>query len=331
MNIIVTNKYKDLIYSTNIEILKELHGVFKIKEIVNSFSSIFYKKIIIDATAIEGFPKEEVLKELIASFDMDKLILFLPPDNPPPKRFLAFLVSINLYNFTDNQRGLLKLISQSNTFEDVKEFQQVADEPVNNQEELNNDFESTDAPGRIVLGFIGVTETSYSTEIIYSIKKTLEEKYNKSVQAVELDKKNLVYYNAKETYSIYQNRIRDFLKNNLSPEVVLIDLGEMDLNICDDVIYLVNPSLYTINKLMYKSRDAFMRLKGKKVVFVNSLLNNDDVNQFAKEAGISVYYNLPPINDRVYSQDIDKLLGKLGIVPETSNKTTKKGLFDLFK
>ena len=78
MNIIVTNKCKDLIYSTNIEILKELHGVFKVREIVNSFSSIFYKKIIIDASALEGFPKEEVLRELVASFDMDKLILFLP-------------------------------------------------------------------------------------------------------------------------------------------------------------------------------------------------------------------------------------------------------------
>ena len=29
MNIIVTNKYRDLIYSTNIEVLKELNGVYK--------------------------------------------------------------------------------------------------------------------------------------------------------------------------------------------------------------------------------------------------------------------------------------------------------------
>lgn len=43
MNIIVTNQYKDLIEGTNIEIMKELNGVFKVSEIANSFNSIFYK------------------------------------------------------------------------------------------------------------------------------------------------------------------------------------------------------------------------------------------------------------------------------------------------
>ena len=331
MNIIVTNKYKDLIYNTNIEILKELHGVFKVREIVNSFSSIFYKKIIIDATALEGFPKEDVLKELIASFDMDKLILFLPPDNPPPKKFLAFLVSINLFNFTDNQKGLIELIKKSNTFEDVKNFQQVEEEKVTNLPSEDNIYENTDAPGRIVLGFKSVTENSFNTEIIYSIKRTLEEKYNKNVLAVEIDRKNLSYYNANNIHSVYRERINDFLKNNLGYDVILVDLGELDMNVCDDVIYLVNPSLYTVNKLMYKSRDAFIKLKGKKVVFTNSLLTTSDVNQFAKEAGISVYYNLGPINDRVYSEDLDKLLAKLGVVPDTTTKPAKKGLFDIFK
>ena len=64
MNIIVTNQYKDLIEGTNIEIMKELNGVFKVSEIANSFNSIFYKKLIIDATALERFPKEDVLKDL---------------------------------------------------------------------------------------------------------------------------------------------------------------------------------------------------------------------------------------------------------------------------
>jgi len=331
MNIIVTNKYKDLIYNTNIEILKELHGVFKVREIVNSFNSIFYKKIIVDATALDGFPKEDVLKELVASFDADKLILFLPPDNPPPKRFLSFLVSINLFNFTDNQKGLLELIRKSNTLDEVKEFQTAEKEIVKTEQDSDNLYDNTDAPGRIVLGFISVTENAFSSEIVYSMKKTLEEKYKMSVQAVEVDSKNLAYYNINDTISINKDRLGDYLKNNLSPNVILVDLNNGNIELCDDVIYLVNPSLYTINKLLYRNRSAFINLKGKKVVFVNSLLSSNDVNQFAKEAGISVYYNLPPINDRVYNNEIDKLLGKLGIVEDTAPKSTKRGLFDIFK
>ena len=61
MNIIVTNKNRDLIFSTNIEVLKEIRGVFKVKQILNNLNSIFYKKIIIDATALECFPNENVL------------------------------------------------------------------------------------------------------------------------------------------------------------------------------------------------------------------------------------------------------------------------------
>ncbi len=332
MNIIVTNKYKDLIYNTNIEVLKELNGVFKVREIVNSFNSIFYKKIIIDATALEDFPKESVLKELASSFDMDKLILFLPPDNPPPRKFLSFLISINLFNFTDNSNGLLELVKKSNTFDDVKDFSKVEEEKVNIEQNNNDLFDNTDVAGRIVLGFKSVTDNSYSTEIIYSIKRTLEEKYQKKVLAVEIDKRNFVFYTTPNMYSINKDKVSDFLKNNLSWDVVLIDLdGDNYDNMCNDVIYLVNPSLYTINKLMINSRDAFIKLKGKKIVFVNSLLNNNDINQFAKEAAISVYYNLPPINDRIHNQEIDKLLGKLGIVEESNNKQTKRGLFDIFK
>ena len=119
MNIIVTNKFKSLINGTNIEVMKELTGVYKVSEIANSFNSIFYKKLIIDATALDRFPKEDVLRDLVKTFDTEKLILFLPPDNPPPMKFLSFLVSINLYNFTDNNKGLLELVKKSNTYEDV--------------------------------------------------------------------------------------------------------------------------------------------------------------------------------------------------------------------
>ena len=330
MNIIVTNKYKDLIYSTNIEILKELNGVFKVSQIANSFNSIFYKKLIIDATALEDFPKENVLKELASRFDLDKLILFLPPDNPPPKRFLSFLVSLNIFNFTDNPKGLVELIKRSNTIDDVKEYATVEEEvPV--ADNKVNLYDNNDVPGRIVLGVKGITENSFTTETIYMIKRTLEDKYKKQVLAVEIDKRNFLFYNNSNMYSLSKDKIDDFLRNNLNTEVILIDLNNEIRNICDDVIYLINPSLFEINKLMFKDRDAFVKLKGNKVIFVNSLLSDSDINQFAKEAGISVYYNLPPLNDRIHSDVIDKLLSKLGIVEENNNKQTKKGLFDIFK
>ena len=102
MNVIVANKYTSLFNGSNIQIMKAVTGVYKVSEIVNYFKGMYYQKLIIDATALADFPKQEVLRELASRFDTEKIILFLPPDDPPPASFLSFLVSISIYNFTDN-------------------------------------------------------------------------------------------------------------------------------------------------------------------------------------------------------------------------------------
>ena len=308
MNIIVTNKYRDLIYSTNIEILKELNGVYKVSQIANSFNSIFYKKIIIDATAIQDFPKESVLKELAKTFDMDKLILFLPPDNPPPKKFLSFLVSLNIYNFTDNIRGLSELVQRSNTIENVKEYSKTENVEQNIvKDEKEDDLYSNN--GRIVLGITNIEKNTYSAKFIYMLKTELES-LGKRVLVLEVDKKNFAFYRAEDMISITNNQLNNRLNDSFGYDIVLIDSDNTLENVCNDVIYLLDPSLWEVNKLIFFDRMIFQKLKGKKIIFVNSLLSDQEVDQFAKEANISVYYNIPPLNDR---------------------KNNKKGLFDFFK
>ncbi len=330
MNIIVTNKYRDLIYNTNIEILKELNGVFKVNQIASSFNSIFYKKIIIDATALQDFPKESVLKELSKSFDMDKLILFLPPDNPPPKRFLSFLVSLNIYNFTDNPNGMIQLIQRSNTINDVKDYvvqQNIEQQPVI---EGKSDEDIYSNNGRIVIGISDIEKNVYGSKFIYMLKNELES-LGKKVLCIEIDKKNFVFYRSNDMISISSNKINECLNNNFGYDVILIDSNNRLEEICDDVLYLLDPSIWEINKLLFSDRLIFQKLKGKKIIFANSLLSDQDVDQFAREANISVYYNIPPLNDRINNKELDKLLIKLGIISETNEKSTKKGLFDFFK
>ena len=332
MNIIVTNKYKDLIYGTNIEIMKELTGVFSVSEIYNSFQSVFYKKIIIDATAIKNFPKSDVIKDLATKFDTEKLILFLPPDNPAPKKFYSFLVSLNIYNFTDNSKGLIELVKRSNTLKDVEGF--IVHEEIKEEVDSSNDLDYREeiGQGRFVIGIRSMTNEFLSTEIIYLLKKDLEENYQKKVYAVELDKREFFFYNQKDMYSISKNKLKKFLDDHLYCDILLIDLGNNDdLNsFCNDIIYIVEPSLYQINRLLLNDREAFQKLKGKKIVFMNSLLSPNEENQFAKEAGISIYYTFAPLNDRIHNSSIDKFLSKLGIIEESGTKP-KKGLFDIFK
>ncbi len=337
MNIIVTNKYKELINSANIDVMKELNGEFKISDLANNINSIFYKKLIIDATAISGFPKSDVLKELSQVFDTEKLILFLPPDNPPPKNFLSFLVSLNIYNFTDNVKGLLELVKKSNNYDSVKDYVVVDKPSVNNQNnELDLNFSSSlaDATGRIILGIKNVTKDSGSTSLCYMLTKSLNEVHKKPTFALEVNKNNFMYYNYNNLYSIESTRLKDFFSSLSNFDILILDLDDdnnINSEICNDIIYLVDPSLYKINELLMGDRMAFSRLKGKKVILYNSLLSDSDIRTFAREAGISIYFALPPLNDRVLNPILNELLAKLGLIEEVSGKNSKRGLFDFFK
>lgn len=334
MNILVTNKYKDLINSTNIEVLKEISGVFTVSELFNNFRSMYYKKIIIDATALVNFPKKDILKELVQKFDLDKLILFLPPDNPPPMAFLSFLVSIKLYNFTDNINGLLELINNNNTYDDVKDFV-VNDNSKNNNNNMENSFfEDTNLQnnvGRTIIGFKDITVNAGTTELIYMIKNQLENVYKYNVVAVEIGKNELSFYQTKNVYSIEPNRLDEFLKNGLSADIVLLDLNGNNYDgLCTDILYLVEPSLYKINRLLMANRMAFNNLKGKKVVLNKSLLTQKDSSILGKEANISIYFNIPPLNDRILNPILNDLILKLGLV-ENIPDNSSKGFFDIFK
>lgn len=333
MNVIVANRYSELINGSNIQIMKVMSGVFKVSEMVNSFRGMFYQKIIIDATALDGYPRKEVLKELATSFDTEKLILFIPPDDTPPASFLSYLVSINIYNFTDNINGVRKLVSKSNTYDDVKNYL-ITDTKVvvsNNFEKFTQDsLDQTN--GKIILGLKDITSNNSSVVLTYILKNHLEKVYKKNVIALEIDKRDFVFYGDKDMYSIDSSKLGEFISNTVF-DILLLDLKENDnTNICNDVIYLVDPSIYMINKLMFNNKRAFDDLKGKKVILINSLLSEKDVNIFAKEAGISIYFNLPPLNDREINQILNDLLFKLGLVRNDINDTTaKKGLFDFFK
>lgn len=335
MNVIVANKYISLFNGSNIQIMKAVTGVYKVSEIVNYFKGMYYQKLIIDATALSDFPKQEVLRELASRFDTEKIILFLPPDDPPPASFLSFLVSISIYNFTDNINGVMQLINQSNTYENIKKYVATDNTKKKDADTFNDDFNLNKLEydnGCIILGLKNVTKGIASTQLAYTLKKNLEGIYHKRVAIIEIDKTNLATYNEKNTFSISANRVKEFLSTIDKYDVVLVDLGENGkFSACSDILYIVDPSLYRINELMFANRRAFDVLKGKKVILYNNLLNEKDINLFTKEAGISIYFALPPLNDRIINPVLNNLLYKLGLIPNNSENNTKKGLFDLFK
>ncbi len=63
-----------------------------------------------------------------------------------------------------------------------------------------------------------------------------------------------------------------------------------------------------------RDRTAFERLRDKKVIINRSVLNQADVREFAREAGVNIFFTIPAVNDREQNNYINDLLIKLGIV-----------------
>ena len=88
-------------------------------------------------------------------------------------------------------------------------------------------------------------------------------------------------------------------KNRDIAEVIIVDLNNSNLfDLCDDVLYLVEPSVIKLNKLMLIDRASLTKLKNKKIVLNQSLLEPKDILDFEYEAKVKVFYNLAPLDER---------------------------------
>ena len=45
MNVMIYNKYKDLLMGLNIDVMKSLEGVYNVDEIIDTFTNFYYDKI----------------------------------------------------------------------------------------------------------------------------------------------------------------------------------------------------------------------------------------------------------------------------------------------
>ena len=163
-----------------------------------------------------------------------------------------------------------------------------------------------------VIGFKNITIHAGTTTLIYLLKKMAQNKFKKRVLAVESNNDDFKYYQEEDMVSVDQKKINNVIENS-NAEIIFIDLNNFmgNMDFVNDVIYLVEPSIFKLNKLMMTDRFAFRSLENKKVVLNQSFLSNNEANAFAKEAGVNIFMNIPPLNDRINNDIIVKLLNNI--------------------
>ncbi len=119
MNVIVSNRQKEIIDNANIDAIKDLNGLFNVNDLINKFKNYFFSKMILDATSVVDFASKEVLTTLANEIGAEKLIILLPATPEPPEEFKKLLIELKIYNFTNDINDVIRFIEKSNTYEDA--------------------------------------------------------------------------------------------------------------------------------------------------------------------------------------------------------------------
>lgn len=319
MNVIVSNKQDDMLSTLEIDVIKKITGEYSIDEIVSMFENFFYEKMIIDVTAIKDYKNIKNLQSIPMHLDPDKIILLLDSSvETSSSDYLSKLVSMGIYNFTQNKDGIMYLMKNPNAYKDVAKLQQL------DVESKVIEMTRVDSNRTKVMGIKNLTNHAGASTLIYMMKKQLETNY--TVVAIEIDKRDFMFFNDKRMIStISQDLGKELLKLNGNVDIVLIDLnGTSNEKACNEVLYLIEPSTIKVNELVAKNKEILGELSGKKVILNQCLLSEKDISEFEMESGIKIFHSIPPLNDRKENEELNGFLVKIGFLKQRVNSEPEK-------
>lgn len=314
MNVIVKNLNANKFINLDIDVIKSISGEFTADEIVQSFSNFFFNRMFLDITSIQNYQNINNLKRLSVGLDVSKIILLL--SNDPivnTDGYISTLISMGIYNFARTEEELKYLYDNPNSYKDVAHLQKIEEVVLPKLEQMGTEVR--------VIGFKNFTAHAGATSLIYMLKKQLSKNYN--VVAIEINKRDFIFYNDKDMMSCNSVEINNYLLNYQNANIILLDLNDLDISvshsICSDVIYLMESSTLMINKAVMLDNNCFNKLSGKKVLLNCSLLDSKDVEKLQEEADIEFFSVLPPLNDRQDNAEVlFPFLAKLGLYRKVS-------------
>jgi len=338
MNVIIANKKKELLDRLNIDIIKSLDGEYEVEELVGMFTNFFFNKMIIDVTAIKDYSNISKLQKLAKAIDMSKVILLISDSSiDSSKEFLSDIISLGIYNFTTTYEGVLELFNKPNTYEDIKKYHSDTSFRGNIKDDDDDDGPKEIAEyslvekfedGLRVIGVQNLTDGAGATSLVVQMVKQLNFNYN--AIGIEMNKQDFIFFTVPSLYSCTnkQDAIKK-IREHKDCQVVIVDLNKFEYEkLCNDIIYLVEPSIIKLTKLIKRNKVVFDEIRGQKIVLNKSNIKDEDIKDFEVELGTKVFKCVKNFNDRSERVlTVDELLVALGFSKqqvEESNDISKK-------
>ena len=350
MNVVTSNENKAIIDRLEIDIIKRIDGQFELNDLLSKFVNLYFNKMIIDITSIKDYENPQIISALAQSVDPSRVIILL--NNNPivnSNEYLANLINNGFYNFTRNFEGINFLYNTPNTFENVQHLLTSntdsmpsnnageAGEQPNNQANMGaalpaqENGEGTEEGGRklfsnrLIIGLQNVTNHAGATTLARMMVRQLN---NHGIKAygIEMFRQDMMYYRDPHIVAcMNRNDIERELRKMEDGNAVIFDLndfGEAE-KYCDKVMYLIEPSFIKLTKALKKNANVLVELKDANVVLNMSFVNNQELADFEYETKLTIFDNIPPLNDRnENSIEVNNFLRKLGynIVDDINNQ-----------
>ena len=341
MNVIIANKYSQMLSNLRIDIIKNVTGEFDVEDIVSNFENFFFNKMILDITSVRDYQNIATIQKLSFGLDMSKVILLLddsPIVNSPS--YISELISMGIYNFTRNIDAVAYLINNPNSYKDVAQYHILGGgTPVSKQSNISLEPGQIDSNfinesvnkvfmGTRVIALKNLTDNAGATTLTYMMKKALEGQYK--VLAVEVDKHDFMYFNDSELRSVTTAELETITKNpNSDYEVILVDINDSPkITTIKEILHLIEPTTIKLNKMIRLDRLVLEKMKSYQIVLNKSLLNDKDVEEFEYESRCKTFENIPYLDEKLENNEkINTLLYKMGfdkMMPEAAKKKPVK-------
>jgi len=330
MNAIVSNKNKGLLDNLDIDVIKSINGEFTAEEIIQTFSNFFFNRMFLDITAIKDYNNIANIQKISMNMDVDKIIFLLDNNLMANNLYLSKLISMGIYNFANNKESLLYLYDHPNNYRDVAHIHQLSmnghiGTVVNSSEMKKNGFFTSQSvsanptiqpiKNSVIIGFKNATAGAGASTLIYLLKRQLGKK--SYAVAIEVDKNDFGFFNEKDMYSVSAGNLPAAINRFGTANYILLDLNKANYELCDRLIYLIEPSIIKLNKMMLLHKDIFEKISGDTVILNKSLLSPKDVSDFEFESNSHIVVNIPPLNDRADNSEIlEEIIEKIGIKQE---------------
>ena len=339
MIIIISNQLQQVLSGFNTGVIDRISGIYDVNSIVETYKDKEFDRIVIDITAINNYQDYQTFKVLADGLGPDRILLLLPQNDPLfTPNYLARLISYGIYNFTTNAGGISYLLEKPNSYNDVEKIDKMSNnDQLDRLQERNSQLDAQNPHRKkIIVGFRNVTPSAGATTLIYMLLKELTAIYGKErVVAIEVNKSDFEFFFQNNMYSMKSEDLLINLQKLYEIPIILIDLNNYpDDSICNEVVYLIEPSTIKMNKMIRTNRTIFTGLAQKCVVLNKSLMVNSDIYDFQKESAINIFYNIPPLDERKQNPilvDFAKKLDIVGMDMRGAGATAAAKIFGLFR